>query len=175
MKCCTVQFNLILSLALIMVVAGCASPGPNGARVKDPTVLRFHLEVNPDGTGRNKPVSVNRSTPFMVNVNKEPFVTEYNVMDAAVVDDSLGGFFIHVQFNHQGTLLLEQYSTANKGKQIAIFTQFDDTARWLAAPVLKERIANGAFAFTPDASREEAERIVLGLNELGKQVRKDEF
>lgn len=174
MKLRMLLFNLILLAGCGLLGSGCASGGPSAAKVKNPTILRFHLEVNPDGTGRNGPVTVNRSSPFTVNVHSDPFLTENNVTDAGVVEDSLGGFFIRVQFNRQGSWLLEQFTTASKGKRVAIFTQFDQTARWLAAPVMNTRIANGTFAFTPDATREEATRIVLGLNQLGKHIKKED-
>ena len=35
--------------------------------------------------------------------------------------------------------------------------------RWLNAPYISRRISNGIFQFTPDASREETEQIILGL------------
>lgn len=175
MKFRTVQFNLILAAGGVLLLAGCASSGPSLASVKHPTTLHFHLEVNRDGTDRNYPVTVNRSSPFKVNVLRDAFLTESHIMEAAVVDDSFGGFFIRVQLNKQGTWLLERSTTANKGKRVALFTVFEKTTRWLAAPVMDKRIADGKFSFTADASREEADRIVLGLNELGKQVKKDEF
>jgi preprotein translocase subunit SecD len=174
MKFQTVQFNLILAAGGMLLQAGCALPGPDPGSVKHPTQLHFHLEVNRDGTDKNHPVTVNRASPFSVNVQRDAFLTEYQIMEAAVVDDSYGGFFIRVQLNKQGTWLLEQFTTANKGKRVALFCQFDKNTRWLAAPVMDKRIADGKFSFTPDASREEADRIVLGLNELGEQVKKDE-
>ena len=175
MKFRTVQFNLILAAGGGLLLAGCASGGPRLASVKHPTTFHFHLEVNRDGTDKNNPVTVNRSSPFQVNVLRDPFLIETHIMEAAVVDDSFGGFFIRVQLNKQGTWLLEQYTTANKGKRVALFSIFEKTTRWLAAPVMDKRIADGKFSFTPDASREESDRIVLGLNELGKQVKKDEI
>ena len=39
-------------------------------------------------------------------------------------------------------------------------------ARWLAAPRISQRIKDGVLVFTPDATREEAERIVRGLNNV---------
>ena len=72
-----------------------------------------------------------------------------------------------IQFDHQGTLLLEQYSTLNRGRKFAIFTQFGDKlkeSRWLAAPIISRRITDGLLMFTPDATREEAEQIARGLN-----------
>jgi hypothetical protein len=38
--------------------------------------------------------------------------------------------------------------------------------------LLSGRISNGLFAFTPDTTREEADRIARGLNNVAEQVRK---
>jgi hypothetical protein len=35
-----------------------------------------------------------------------------------------------------------------------------------------KRISDGVLVFTPDASREEADRIVLGLNNVAKEAQK---
>ena len=40
--------------------------------------------------------------------------------------------------------------------------------RWLAAPSINRLVANGTLTFTPDASREEAEQLVKGLNLAAK-------
>jgi hypothetical protein len=42
--------------------------------------------------------------------------------------------------------------------------------RWLAAPVISHRIGDGVLVFTPDATREEAEEIALGLNNVAKKT-----
>ena len=57
--------------------------------------------------------------------------------------------------------------------EIAIFSQFGEEMkdyRWLAAPVINRRISDGVLVFTPDATREEAEEIALGLNNVAKKV-----
>jgi hypothetical protein len=87
------------------------------------------------------------------------------------VIEALGSFQIMVQFDRRGTWLLEQYTTAHRGRRIGIFSQFGD-ARWLAAPMMNKRISDGVLVFTPDASREEADRIVLGLNNVAKEAQK---
>jgi hypothetical protein len=46
-------------------------------------------------------------------------------------------------------------------------------SRWLAAPVIPRRISNGVLTFTPDASREEADLIAIGLNNVAKKVQDD--
>lgn len=163
------RFNTYLLLALCLsLTGGCQTA--ESKRKNELTTLRLHLEVNADGTQHNEPVPIYRAKPILVNVEKKPFVDEGNMAKAEVID-VLGGFAIQIQFDRQGTWLLEQYSTANKDRHIAIFSQFGET-RWLAAPVISQRIANGLFTFTPDATREEAERIVLGLNNVAREVKK---
>jgi preprotein translocase subunit SecD len=160
-----VRFNSYLLLALVALCAvGCKS-----MKKKDATTFRLHQEVNPDGD-RSSAVPVYRASPMYVNVENGPFITEGHIAKASVIE-ALGSFQIMVQFDRRGTWLLEQYTTAHRGRRIGIFSQFGD-ARWLAAPVMNKRIADGVLVFTPDASREEADRIVLGLNNVAKEAQK---
>jgi hypothetical protein len=164
-----VRFNpyLLLTLAVLATAAlGCQT----GAKRKELATLRLHLEVNPDGTDRNAPAAIGRAAPFYVNAETQPFLDETSVTQAWVVE-GLGGFQLLVQFDRRGTWLLDQYSTVNKGKRVAIYSEFGQS-RWLAAPVLANRITDGTLVFTPDATREEAERIVRGLLQVAKQVQK---
>jgi hypothetical protein len=161
----SVGFNLLFVL-LALLGAGCLSLGK-----KEASTLRLHVEVSPDGTENNSPVPIGRGdSTFHVNVQKEPFLKEGDITQAWVVD-ALGGFQILVQYDRRGALLLEQYSIAYKGRRMAIFSQFGEV-RWLAAPVFVNRISDGALVFTPDATREEAERIVKGLNNVAKETQK---
>ncbi len=166
------RFNLYL-------VAGCCLALVCGCQTTDSksqaSVLRVHLEVNQDSSNRNRPVPIYRDQPVMVNVENEPFLTEANVKEARVID-VVGGFAIKIQFDRRGTWLLEQYTASNPGKHLAIFSQFASarnkkvtTGRWLAAPLITGRIANGVLTFTPDASRDEAYQIVLGLNNVARK------
>jgi preprotein translocase subunit SecD len=162
------RFNSYLALALVLVLeAGCNSTKPS--KLKEAS-LRLHLEVNPDGSDRNEAIPVGRQETFRVNVEKHAFLNEFNIERASVVD-TMGGYSISVQFNKEGTWLLEQYTTANRGKRMAIAAEFGEM-RWLAAPVINQRIGNGLLIFTPDASREEAEKLVGGLNSFAEKVRK---
>ncbi len=163
------RFNTYLFLALCLVFVGaCQTDKTKGKKAL--STIRLHLEVSPDGTNRSEPVPIYRASPVLVNVEKAPFVTE-KFLDKATLIDAQEGFAIQIQFDRQGTWLLEQYSTANRGRHVAIQSQFTET-RWLAAPVIEHRIANGLLTFTPDATREEAERIVLGLNNMAEQKKK---
>jgi len=167
------RFNLYLSLALAAtLVAGCRSP--ESKRRKQLTVFRVHLEVHPDGSTLNEPAPIYRQKPVMVNIEKTPFVSELEVSDAKVLD-VMGGFAIQVQFDRHGSWLIEERSIANRGKRFAIHCQFGEhlkEARWLAAPVISRRISNGVLVFTPDATRAEADEIVLGLNNVAREVKK---
>lgn len=163
------RFNIYLGLLLASVIAaGCQTAAKKSKGI---STLRLHLEVNPDGMDNNKPVPVYRGSPVMINVETTPFLHEANVSNAQVVE-ATGGFAIQIQFNAFGARLLEQYSTAHKGKRFAIFSQFGETAdqsRWLGAPLVSRNITDGLFIFTPDATRQEAERIVSGLNIVAQQ------
>ncbi|MCI0536938.1 MAG: hypothetical protein L0Z50_17120, partial [Verrucomicrobiales bacterium] len=127
-------------------------------------------EVNSDGTDRSGPVPVFREQPVFVNVHKQFFLNEGDVQEAAVVE-TLGGYALMIQFDRHGTLVLDTVTSSSKGSRIAIFSQFG-SARWLAAPRVMRRISDGVLTFTPDASREETERIARGLNNLAKELKK---
>ncbi len=172
MKICWDRFNIYLALGLAaLVVCGCQSSAERKAR-RQLSSLRLHLEASRDGTSGSEPVPVYRNQPVMVNVTKVPFLTEHQVLAAKVVD-VVGGFALRIQFDRQGTALLETYTTANRGRRIGVFCQFGEETnyfRWLAAPLITHRITDGVLVFTPDATREEAEAIAIGLNNVSQQV-----
>lgn len=162
-----IKLGLVLGLALLL--AGCAgTSGVRSGKDKEAATLRLHLQINEDSSERGQRVPIYRASPTKIYVSKDWFVNEGDVIEAAVVQ-TLGGIAIMIQFNKHGTLLLDSVTTRYRGQRIAIYSQFGD-ARWLAAPVIERRIANGIFTFTPDASPEEAERIVRGLNNVAKEM-----
>jgi preprotein translocase subunit SecD len=132
----------------------------------------LHLEGNRFEKDRIQVISMLRDHPLEVTVLRESFLTEADVTEARVVEAE-GGFALSVHFDHRGQWLLEQYSAGNKGRRFAIESEFGPgmtTKRWLAAPVISRRIGDGVLTFTPDTSREEADQIVLGLNNVAKKV-----
>jgi preprotein translocase subunit SecD len=173
------NLNFVLLLPLLaLTFAGCETTDPNNSAAsggkkkkdKEATIIRFHLETNRDGTGKNGPVPIYREQPIMVNVNHAPFLDTGDIVEAAVVD-TMGGFAISILFDRHGTWSLDAATGSNRGRRIAIYAEFG-SARWLAAPVIRNRIADGVLTFTPDADREEAERIVRGLNAVAKELKK---
>jgi len=170
----TRRFNLYLALAAaVALLCGCQMfrpKGPEGA-------LRVHLQTNPGPENTSQTISVMRSNPVLVIISHDPILTEANLVAAKIID-APGGFAIEIQFDENGSWLLEQYSSANPGGHFAIFGQWGDklaNGRWLAAPLITHRIANGVLSFTPDASREEADELVLGLNHTAAKNRKGEL
>jgi len=170
-------FNTYLRMTLMLALfAGCQSPEKRASNRL--STLNVHLETTHELPDHEQVVSVSREHPFTLNVQKSPFLTQNDIEQASVVD-AVGGFALRLQFDHQGTWLLEQSSAGNIGKHFAIFSQFanpldekHDEARWLAAPRINHRIHDGVLIFTPDASREEAEQIAQGLNNLAKKLKK---
>ncbi len=170
-----IRFNLYLLLLLSVAVAtGCKSTESSKEK-KILSTLRLHQEVNPDPIGRSENVEVYREQPVHFTSDKVPFLTEADVTQAKVIDVQ-GGFALQIQFDRQGTWLLEQY-TAKPSRHILVFSQFVppgeekiNAGRWLAAPMLRTHITDGLFIFAPDATREEAQRIVTGLNNVAKKL-----
>jgi len=165
------RFNIYLAPTLAVVMA-CGCQTPESKHQKELSTLRIHLETIPDSSKRSQPVPIYREHPVTIEIEKTPFLTEAHVKEAKVVD-VMGGFAISIQFNREGKWLLESHSTANRGRRYAIFSQFGGEikqGRWLAAPVFSQRILDGLLIFTPDATREEADDIVMGLNNVAKKL-----
>lgn len=133
--------------------------------------LRVHVEAKRELPERSLPAVVGRTSPMAYNVEKVPILNESHVEHAVLVDQP-GGFQVRIQFNSMGSKLLESYTAATAGRHLCVITDIDGEARWLAAPLVRQRIADGTISFSPDASREEMERLVFGLNEMVRKEKK---
>lgn len=166
------RFNIyLLSAVAATLVCGCKSTEEKQSQ-KLVSTLRLHLEVTRESTKASQRIPIFRDKPVWLNVEKTPFLSEGEVASATVVE-VVGGFALSIQFDRQGTTVLEEYTVENRGRRIAIFSQFGDKIkdyRWLAAPKINHAITDGALVFTPDTTREEAEEIALGLNNVVKKV-----
>jgi SecD-like export protein len=171
MKVCARRFNVYFAvMAALALVCGCQS-----AKDKMTAVLRIHFETAAGGPpGTSQTISVLRSDPVAVTIEPDPILTEASIIEAKVADVA-GGFAIELKFDETTAWMLEQYTSANPGRHFVIFGQWSDKlkdGRWLAAPLITHRITNGVLSFTPDCSRDEADRLVLGLNNSAKKIRK---
>ena len=173
MKVLARRFNIYLALATLLgLFCGCQTP-----QEKQTAALRVHIETSSDPAGTSQTISVLRSDPVLVTIKSEPFLTEANVV-AVKVMDATGGFAIEIKFDENGTWLLEQYSAANPGHHFVVFGQWGEKiadGRWLAAPLITHRVADGILAFTADITRAEADRLVLGLNNVAKKIHKKQI
>lgn len=171
MKVCGRRFNLFLVLAALVLLGACRTD----RQEKETSALRIYLETAPTGNGLTQTISVLRADPLMVTIATMPILTEASVVAARILE-APGGFGLEIRFDENGSWILEQYSAANPGRHFVVFGQWGastNDSRWLAAPVITRRLANGVLAFTPDMSRAEAERFVLGLNNVARQNAKD--
>lgn len=165
------RYNLYLTVLLSLLVAtGCVF----GKKKKHEPIgaLRIHIESTGNAQGTGQTVQILRDNPVQVTIANEPILTEEDIVQAKLVETP-GGFAIEVKFDETGAWTLEQFTAANPGKHFAIFGQWSDQVkdgRWLAAPLITQRIADGIFAFTPDMSRDEAKKLVLGLNAVAKKL-----
>jgi len=171
MKVCRRRFDLFLALAAAStLLCGCQTDKP----AEKIGALRVHIETDPGPPGTSQNVSVLRSDPVLVTIAPDPILTEANIIKTSVVE-VIGGFAIEIQFDEISASALEQYTAANPGRHFAIYGQWGEklvNGRWLAAPLITHRIASGLLTFTPDASRAEADELVLGLNNVTKKNQK---
>lgn len=164
------RFNTYLLACLTVVCCSGCHLG-SGSKKNPIAELAVFMEVNPTMPEASSPVPIFRKDPVMINIEKTPFLTEYNVKEASVVEQH-DSYDLRIKFDQQGTWLLEQYTTTNPGRHMAISCRFGvehKEVRWLGAPLIRKRISDGVLTFTPDATLEETEEIVRELNNAAKQ------
>ncbi|MCU0789209.1 MAG: hypothetical protein MUC91_13670 [Verrucomicrobia bacterium] len=139
------------------------------------TLLRVQLEAMPHGAVGTQTIYVPRSQPIPVTVETLYLLTEENVVQARMVQQ-FGTYAMEIQFNQWAIPLLEHNSSSHQGRRLAIQAQWGpkkEYARWLAAPKMSKRIINGTITFTPDATLEECQQIVAGLNNNARKVKSE--
>ena len=166
-------FNGFLVLAMMAFVASCAT-SEESKRKKEMSSLRIHIESDPGNSDRASAISVHRAAPILLNIDREAVLDESEVTAATVTGQAGGLFSVEIQFSRRGGWILERTTVANRGRHLAVFSQFGGQARWLAAPLITAKNSSGRLVFTPDASHEEAERFVRGLNNLARKLERRE-
>ncbi len=161
--------GIFLALLFLVGFSGCKTTEEK-KRAKEQTLINLHVEALPDNSKRHTQVPVFRERPQMVTINAAPFLNNASILEASVVEVE-GGYGIKISFDSHGKLVLENITATNNGKRIAVYSATPEI-RWLAAPRINRRIGDGILVFTPDATREESERIVRGINNIAKKVAK---
>jgi len=157
----------ILACLLGCVLVGCAGKKSKKDPDKDASTLRLHMETQPGILGSGK-VKVIRSQPITIAIEKEPFLDE-GFVKAARVMETPGGHAIGVEFTERGALRLQMATGTRAGRRMVIWSRWTE-GRWLAAVIVSRANDTGVIVFTPDASREECERIVRGLNNVAMKI-----
>jgi len=166
-----INWNLAIALALACLMSGCASNSKK--KEEEISTIRLHFEVHPQLQRRNMEVSVLRAHPVKLIVAEEALVHEGYLNEVSLLDED-GSHRIRLKFDDSGRRLFETETAVNLGKHIAVFAQFPES-RWIAAPVVKGRISDGVFVFTPDMDLAEARRLVDGLKRVIEKRKKDSW
>lgn len=174
MKVYARRFNLFLAFALVVSLCGCSTVMSWFHKPAPTAIMRVHIELAPELAAAKadsaETVSVLRADPVSVTIDKDPVLSEANIVAARLIDTPESPA-VEVKFDENGTWVLEQYSASNPGRHFVIFGQWGDKmkdARWLAAPLITKRLNDGILSFTPDMSRDEARQFVLGLSNVAK-------
>ncbi len=179
----TVRINTFFPACLLVAslwMAGCASdsaskkgPKPD----KEVAAMRVHVELR-DGAEGGRTISILRASPVSLLIEKEPFLDERDIKSAKIVE-TVTGFAVSVTCTLHGRLVLEMTSVSRTGRHLAVVSTWEtdkdkSETRWLAAPLLKGALREGVLTFVPDCTREEAEHLVRGLNNLAIKLKNQE-
>ena len=158
-------FLLLIGWIGILVGPGCASLG-RGSTQK--VHLRVYLEASVNDPTQTMVAPVYRKQPVLIRIQKEPILDERDLVHAAVVK-GMGGYSIELVFDFHGKLVLQQVSNAYRGRRLVLQAVFPE-ARWLGIVRMNRPIMDGVLTFTPDATQQEAQRIVDGLNRVARKL-----
>jgi hypothetical protein len=167
------RFNLYFSALLAVLLAACETTGSKDGKAKasELSTLRVHLESHPDPiAGTSTAIKYGIDQPQTIYVTGA-VVSEMNLIEAEVWDGNDGQFAIRLQFDREGARSLEMLSMSYRGKRLVIQSQFP-SPRWIGTVRMERRIADGALLFRPEATRDEAARIVSGLNKAMAKMKK---
>ena len=172
MKFASERFNTYLAVTVALVLVGCETSDLDSTkhRGSELSSLRVHIETNPDNLGMSRRIDVGPEPHQSFSV-AGPALGEMHLMVAQLWEGKEGEYAIHLQFDRTGVQMLEMYSMSYRGKRLAVFSQFPNP-RWIGTVRMDRRIADGTLLFRPDATREEALRIVTGLNKAVAKLKK---
>lgn len=172
MKFRPMRFNSYFFVLVAALLTACETTNPGGSTKAAPNVatLRIHMETHADTVGLSRQITVGREPAQTFSVTT-PVLSEDNLAKAQIWDGNPGEFAIHLQFDREGTRSLEMLSVSYRGKRLAIGGQFPDP-RWIGTVRMERRIADGTLLFRPNATREEAEKMVRLLNNTVAKLKK---
>ena len=163
------RINTYFTALAVVLLTGCVSTGP-GKGDTDLSTIRVHLETNPDNIGMSRRIQVGPE-PLQSFSVAGPALGEMHLLAAQLWEGNAGEYAVHLQFDRQGAQMLEMYSMSYRGKRLAIFSQFPHP-RWVGTFRMDRRIGDGTLLFRPDATRDEAQRLVTGLNKAVAKLKK---
>ena len=138
------------------------------------SLVKFFLETPEGSQNKIQEIEVYRAYPERITIGTMAFVDERDFKDVNIVETPDEGFMIEFILTSEGSSILQNITGRYRGRRIIIFANFGDP-RYLGAPKIEKIITNGILRITPDASREEAERFVLGMKNTIREIKRKEF
>ena len=138
------------------------------------SITKFFLETPQGSQTVVQEVEVYRAYPEKVYIGTREFLDDRDFKEVNVVDSPDGTFQIEFVLNSDGASILQNITTRYRGRRMIVFANFGDP-RYLGAPKIDRTITDGIVRITPDASREEAERFVLGMKNTIHELKRKNF
>jgi hypothetical protein len=161
--------GIFCALAIACFLGACKTTEEK-KEARQQTILKVYIEKLRDDKPDQADVPVYRARPMTVHIDTKEILNNMDVISASVVEVQ-GGFGIRIAFDTHGKRVLENLTAMNAGKHLVVYAAWPEV-RWLAAPMITRRMGNGELIFTPDATREEADQIVLGINNVARKIAK---
>src|ERR1041384_92015 len=90
-----------LYFAVVVLIAGCAI-SEESKRRKEISNLRIHVEADPGSADRTSAISVHRTAPILLNIDREAVLDESEVSAAAIIGQPGELFSVEIQFTRRG-------------------------------------------------------------------------
>lgn len=155
------SLKMVLAFTLAAtLVAGCAL----FQKKSEESTLRIYEQVDaalPAETVQT--VEIPRAG-LKLTISPFPTLSERDVQSAELYDTA-GGKAIFLRFDPTGTVALDEMTTRNRGRYVAVLINNHPVSAWL----VDQRIINGQFLVEGDLTDEEAKKVVDDLNKLSKK------
>ena len=164
------MYSLLKSLAVIVIFTGCNYPIDTK---RSKAQFAFFIEEFPQQGKKTKLLKIYQARPKLVHVDPKPvLVGDPGILKESLLIDTQDGLHaIQLNFTTRGQALMEYLTTNYRDRRLYVVVAQSDqsktngvNSRCIGASYIQGTIRASSIAFTPDASRDESERIVRLIN-----------
>lgn len=172
--------NVFFMGVVMVLLGGCSSmqgPVPGG---RSGAMLFIFVESASRDPELTRRIEWHEANPREAHVEREPVMQPLSFLTEAKLHESVaGGQVAELHFNFRGTQLLEAMSIEQRGRRLFLVAWYlrskqdkDLTSRCIGVHALRGVNSSGRLFFTPDATPEEAGRLMAAFNKTARVVQR---